>query len=316
MKSTLSLSSYTFTLKLLKDGRLPAFKGSFWHGIIGSRLKELHCVAPDTNCKECQWNNRCGYIKIFEPSAQTTDHQPSQPKPKGFVIRGLGDWRKQYRAGNKITVDLTLIGDLQFDFQNMVSVFSNGLRVGQEAIPTELFQVVQHDLELGGHVSLVSNGILQRSPLRPFSIQNLWSLDSHANAKEVILHFQTPTRFKTNGRLNGKPTFAQIMSALIRKLNQLEIHYGSGEPAFDKEYTHFLIESARELEPDYDLKWVDWKRYSRRSEEVMILGGFTGTITLRGELGHFLPLLLVGEYLNIGKQASFGLGQFRVEVRA
>jgi CRISPR/Cas system endoribonuclease Cas6 (RAMP superfamily) len=44
----------------------------------------------------------------------------------------------------------------------------------------------------------------------------------------------------------------------------------------------------------------------------MKMGGFIGSITFRGNLEQFLPYLVLGEYIHVGKGTSFGLGKYRI----
>jgi CRISPR/Cas system endoribonuclease Cas6 (RAMP superfamily) len=41
----------------------------------------------------------------------------------------------------------------------------------------------------------------------------------------------------------------------------------------------------------------------------MLMGGITGTVTYRGEIGPYIPLLKLAKQLHLGKQTAFGLGQ-------
>lgn len=44
----------------------------------------------------------------------------------------------------------------------------------------------------------------------------------------------------------------------------------------------------------------------------MKMGGFVGEVEYRGEIREFVPLLKLGERLNVGKGTTFGLGKYQV----
>jgi hypothetical protein len=46
----------------------------------------------------------------------------------------------------------------------------------------------------------------------------------------------------------------------------------------------------------------------------MALGGVVGNWTLTGELAPFLPYLHLGQWLHVGKEATFGLGGYRLQI--
>jgi len=45
----------------------------------------------------------------------------------------------------------------------------------------------------------------------------------------------------------------------------------------------------------------------------MMMGGCIGSITFAGNLTQFMPFLLLGEKINVGKGTSFGLGKYRLQ---
>jgi len=76
--------------------------------------------------------------------------------------------------------------------------------------------------------------------------------------------------------------------------------------------------------------WVDWERYSRRQRQRMNLGGLVGQATYEGDastglstgastelstgLRPFLPLLVLGELVHVGKACVFGNGWYELEL--
>ena len=45
----------------------------------------------------------------------------------------------------------------------------------------------------------------------------------------------------------------------------------------------------------------------------MMMGGFVGEVENRGEHREFVPLLKLGERVNVGKGTGFGLGRYQLE---
>lgn len=76
-----------------------------------------------------------------------------------------------------------------------------------------------------------------------------------------------------------------------------------------------IIEAAKQIETkDGQVQWRDWERYSARQDVKMKLGGFVGEAEYRGELREFVPLLKLGERVNVGKGTGFGLGRYEIEM--
>jgi CRISPR/Cas system endoribonuclease Cas6 (RAMP superfamily) len=74
-----------------------------------------------------------------------------------------------------------------------------------------------------------------------------------------------------------------------------------------------LIEKSKEITVQKEnLTWFDWERYSNRQETKMKMGGFIGSITFQGNFQTFLPFVLLGEYVHVGKGTSFGLGKYEI----
>ena len=72
-----------------------------------------------------------------------------------------------------------------------------------------------------------------------------------------------------------------------------------------------VVNAAKEIRLSTQLQRATVPRYSNRQQQAMNLEGLMGTVTLHGELGDFAPLLQ-GEYIHVGKSATFGLGRYSI----
>lgn len=132
-----------------------------------------------------------------------------------------------------------------------------------------------------------------------------------AAAERVTLSFVTPLRLQENGRAlppERLTSRALLMAAVRRAALMADVHGGCA-PAWDFQHLGRL---AMEVSDTRQLHWQDWIRRSARQKRTMALGGVCGEWTLQGELGPFLPALHAGQWLHVGKETVFGMGQYRL----
>jgi len=128
---------------------------------------------------------------------------------------------------------------------------------------------------------------------------------------KVTLVFQTPLRLKHNNHLTPELQFHVLVRTMLRRAASLLAAFGDGEPELD--YSG-MVERAQGIRTTGSaLKWTDWRRYSFRQDQAMMLGGVTGSITYEGALAEYLPLMNFCAQVHLGKQTTFGLGRFSVE---
>ena len=106
-------------------------------------------------------------------------------------------------------------------------------------------------------------------------------------------------------------TARDVLIALARRYQLLcDVHLGAAASQLD---FSTLVAQAEKISVDASaLRWFDWGRYSQRQQQEMRLGGLLGSLQLRGDLSPFAQLLHIGQWLHVGKNASFGLGGYRL----
>lgn len=122
-----------------------------------------------------------------------------------------------------------------------------------------------------------------------------------AAAERLTIHFETPLRLLSHGGVLRSPDFAHIAGALFRRISSLVYYYGGIEPDFDFKW---LAKKAGEIVVDRSrLRWVNWSGS---------IQGVLGNLEISGDLSELLPFLKVGEFLNVGKGAAYGMGSYRL----
>ena len=126
----------------------------------------------------------------------------------------------------------------------------------------------------------------------------------------VEITIKTPLRLKYENKLHAELPFHILIRAMLRRASSLLSYHGNGEPDLDY---RGLVERAKGVEiKRSSLRWFDWKRYSNKQDQAMLMGGMVGRVAYAGDLTEFLPLIRFCEKAHIGKQTSFGLGRIEI----
>jgi hypothetical protein len=309
----LRVGRYRFRCKLEEEALLPPFKGSTFRGVFGHALKRTVCALRQVECEKCLLATKCLYAQVFE-TAKAGDSQCNRATPpKPYVIEPPDIPDTQLPAGASFDLQLLLFGEINDSLAYFIYAFKEIGRLGigkKRGVGRSRFQVESIHLndakiydadserldcpQPGNYVSFPDGS----HPLKPVDT--------------IKVTCETPLRLKLDNHLHAQLEFHVLVRALLRRVSTLCNAYGSGEPAFDY---RGLVTDAREVKAlQSDLRWIDIRRYSNRQLQAMLMGGMTGSVTYRGRLSPYLPLLRAGERLHIGKQSTFGLGKIKVEV--
>jgi CRISPR/Cas system endoribonuclease Cas6 (RAMP superfamily) len=131
---------------------------------------------------------------------------------------------------------------------------------------------------------------------------------------EATVVFLTPTQIRhanQPGDLTQFHQFHVLFRSLARRVALLDYFHCGGEwgPG-----PRALLEQAQAIETSaHSLRWHQWERYSARQRQRVPMGGWVGRVTYRGDLAPFWPWLHLGQWLHVGKHATFGLGQYRIQ---
>ncbi len=292
---------YTFTCRFVTPAELPAFKGSTLRGLFGVALKRVVCALKHQDCPACALKGSCLYAQVFETDATHAG------RPHPFVIEPPATPQTHFKPGQRLSCDLVLMGDVNtrlpyfiYAFEQMGSL-GTGKRIDGRRGRFELETVTLDGRQIYARDNPTLN-VPDRLPelaLAPVS--------GNGEAQTIQLTLQTPLRLKFKGKLSGGLEFHVLTRALLRRASSVLDAYDGGEPDLDY---RGLVQRAQAVQIAHsDLRWFDWRRYSNRQNQGMLMGGMLGSIAYRGALSEFLPLIEFGRQAHIGKNTSFGLGQ-------
>jgi hypothetical protein len=312
MLSHITVGQLALKLKALDEIHLPKYKGSTLRGGFGYALKEVSCTRKRQDCGTCMLRERCVYLYLFEtpppPDAEIMRLYPTAPHP--FIIEPPENGDRVIPQREDFEFGLTVIGRaldyIPYFIYAFIRLGETGLGKGKNKFSLENVSAMSPD----GFIPIYNKE--NQSLKKPDPFPDLPTVDARCesmrSARRLGIEFKTPTRIKSGGHLNDGPEFHHLIRSLLRRLSALSyFHCGR---KLDADFKG-LIERASQIEcVSSDVHWRDWDRYSTRQKQKMTLGGFVGETVFSGDFREFLPLLVWGETLHVGKAASFGLGKY------
>jgi hypothetical protein len=306
------VARYRFDCQVESPINLPEYAGSTLRGAFGHALKKTACITRQSDCKTCPLYRSCPYPAIFAPPPpETHSLQKFSEIPAPFIVEPPAWGERHYGKEDILSFEFILIGRALAQLPLIVYAWQRALETGiakgdgtaklkrvsliEETGETLLYS--QEEGQIKTHIAELTSACIETY---------------QADPQHISLHIETPLRIQHNG--HPKPpnelTSRDLLITLLRRIALIsEFHIGKKLEVDFQE----LGEAANQITSNKNLKWQDWTRYSSRQKKEMILGGVMGEWQLQGNLKPFVPLLKLGQWLHIGKNASFGLGRYRLK---
>lgn len=318
MLPRLSIATYRFSLEVLEEIRLPAWKGSTLRGGLGSALKRLVCFQrPRRSCSRCLLKGNCPYPYLFESippeGAEVLRLYSAVPRP--FVIEPPSDGKTRYEPGERLRFGLLLVGKAIGYLPYFILAFRE---LGRAGLGRErgkcLLREVKAYHPLNGDEEVVYSeaaGEVSKSSL-VLGWDELVERAKSLPTDRITVRFLTPVRMKYEGHLVSQPDFHHLVRALLRRISALYYFHCGERWEFDFKGAIERAEKVRTAR--CETQWVDWERYSGRQKVRMKLGGFVGEAEYEGDIAEFRPLLLLGQIVHVGKACVFGNGKYELRI--
>jgi hypothetical protein len=292
---------------------LPDYAGSTLRGAFGGALRRFSCMTRQKNCEACPLLHTCPYALVFETRPPETGHalQKFSHVPHPYIIEPPQWGARAYAPGERLSFHLVLTGRALEHLALILFAFNKafGHGVGKGDGTARLEKVM--------YIGIVENTPVE-IPVLPAMDAEIIPHDTALpppptlSVETLTLRFVSPLRLQKNGHpIDGRDLSARdLLMALVRRIALIHEFHGNGPLALDFAQLSRLAES---VESQKNLRWQDWSRYSSRQQQKMALGGVIGTWILNGELTPFYPFLYLGQWLHVGKEATFGMGGYRLE---
>lgn len=303
---SIPLARYEFRFKVTRPFFRPDYAGSMLRGLFGHALKKIACIHPTADCRDCTMYQTCTYPEIFETPPRAHKLQAFSQIPNPYIIEPPPLGGHDYLPGETLVFNMVLTGKALKQFSLIILAMQQAFKTGvsRQNGSAELDEVYLLDKANKKHLIFSSYNEL----IQPHE-QALLIAPPDTDIREVRLNFKTPLRLQQNSKpVRAKQLSArQLLVSLARRINLLsEFHNGQ---VLVKDFKA-LAGKAETVAIEHRLKWHDWVRYSNRQKQKMQLGGLIGEIALSGDLTGFYSLLYLGQWLHVGKNATFGMGGY------
>lgn len=303
----MTIAILRITIRLTRDVSDPYILFRVRDGFKGAFRRVAGCRGGE--CDRCVRSDECPYWIVFaqelsaDPAALKRHQKPPLPFAFSFPV-----FPSSPNAGLALDVRLVLIGAAtrfvsefveavkllcaRHDEKGELAVVEWVESLGYHGEPS-LIYVVGQSAEIHDSLTLLTADGLRDTRLLDFS-------------GTVRLRLLTPLKLLQDGRPTRIFSFSHFMRTLIRRISALASYYCDDTISADFRWLSSLCETVSVS--SCSIRWVEWGGGRQGGK----LAGLTGEAVLAGVPEEFITFLLLGEVLNVGKGAAFGLGCFSV----
>ncbi len=307
MNNNIEYSKVKVGLECMEEALLPDYLGSTLRGVLGIELKKCVCTKDLYEiCPNCEEKYSCAYTFFFNHIEQNVNTKNMQTLPNSFVIEPISDNKLIFHKGDCLEFNIIFIG-VNIGY---MPLFINALeKVADSGLSAQRKNFRLADIEdCSAHKKVYSDGIFNpRNIMVMRCIENL----KFNKATELRINFNTPFRFKSQGKITDGLNFELFMRNIFRRTSALSRLYCNRE--WELDYKAFLEEARNITVKNANLKWHDWERFSSTHKSKIKMGGIVGEIVFGGDITKFLPYIHIGSIVHIGKGCTFGLGKYTYE---
>lgn len=316
-KSDFTFAHYRFHFIPQAALELPSLnKGSTIRGGFGTVFRRLVCIDLRLECGACELRYVCAYTKVFKPFVPPEAERLSknQDIPRPFVVKPPLEFKPRYLPSEPLTFDLVVVGEALDYLPYFLVSFRELAESGFGLNRARCLLASVEALNAEGAASTIYFG--HEGIVRPPAMNLTWRTvrqraEAFHGVPDLTVRFLTPTTLKADGTVVAVPRFDALMKRLRDRVNALAYFYCGHALALDFRALGELAEKVEAVA--VQSRWIDRSRRTRHGE-LQDLSGFIGEVTYRGDFSPFLPLLVLGEYLHVGKNAAFGNGWYQLKL--
>lgn len=295
----LTFTKIVITLRLQRDIRGRNVLFNLKNGFENVFRQNINC--SQISCDGCRSGEDCCFTKIFsqalsaDPSALKRYQKPSLPFV--FHIPLVPDLPNK---GMTVEVAVILIGSAAEYYRHFIQCVSY--------VYSDIAALVKVESEdyMGNRYLITGElGEVYHDRLFLFSAEELQNNFQH-NSDRIEITFVTPVLLLRQGHAMRELSFSTVIRALFRRISSLAYYYGDVE--MDCDFKALAEQSCHVETVESRFAWTEWQVAKQGARPC----GVTGRAVFYGGIDLFYPFLLLGQYFNLGKGASYGRGRYLV----
>jgi len=310
-----------FTCEVQTPILLNEHQGSAIRGALFYALRNQFCFNKKTkDCGECAVWATCPIC--FLVATRNPEGKRGVDVPRPYVIEPPLDGKTRYEPGETLEFGLTMFAQALSFFPYVVlgsqALERGGLgkklrredgrwRRGAFAIR----EIAALNRLSGERQPVLRQGdTMVEVPNLPVTNEQVQALAAQLPRDRITLMFKTPTRIIERGKLQHRPTFRPLIQRLHRRLRDLTREFTDAPWELDFRQVMAQAEAVQVVEDR--TRWVELDSFSTRRSASTPMGGLVGQVTFEGVLEPFLPWLVWGEMVHVGKDAVKGNGWYEI----
>lgn len=324
--NNLAIGRYRFTLQAEAPFTLTGYPGAMLRGAWGHALRQLACSTGRAECTGCPVREHCRYTTLFEPLPETAQGA-ARNIPPPYIIEAALARPRRLAQGESWHFEMVLFGAVLSELPLIVWAWQQAASAGfgDQQSPMRLITVEYESAPGDWQPVWASRGhavqrMTSREPrveehapsltyrsTKPHQVADN-NVKSYTVISSAVIKLITPSRIQHKGRICAPQqlTAEILLTSLWRKIELYLTHYLQMEVPQPPSMQHIRLQPL-------SLTRQRWERHSRRQQTAMRLDGMLGALELHGSLDDWWPWLWLGQYTHLGKNTSFGLGQYQLK---
>lgn len=254
------------------------------------------------------------YSQLFEELEGTTVNEQYIPYTRPFIIRTGYNGKRMFKRGETFTFEILLFGDATRYYQYFILALKlfGQKGIGKDKQPFKIVEVVSLGEVIPRKIYEKDQLLNEIYVLKPRDLHQT-NLSVH-NALQLT--FTTPVRLKLHGENQTEFHLVEVTDSLLRRLESL-LYFHHGKSLLNSEWREEFIQLAFDCHiEEANFQYVAYERFSTRQKQKMYIDGVVGNFTVSNiKDATLVKLLYLGQYIHIGKQTAFGLGQYHLYIR-